>query len=108
MRIEAHLPEEPWPEAYKAVACLLNRMPNRRLGWQTPFEKIQSAMNISLKPNIAHLRVYGCRTYPLKYNIPHSNKLVSKLYWASVVIYSLLIGSSQMVSAIQVFCWAFD
>ena len=88
MRIEAHLPEELWPEIKKAAAYLINRTPSRGLRWQTPFQKIQSVMNISpLKPNIGHLRVYGCRAYPLKYNIPRLNKLAPRAHVGYLVGY---------------------
>ena len=56
VRVEAHLPEELWPEVYKAAAYLLNRTPSKGLEWKTPFEKIQSVMGIApLKLNIGHL-----------------------------------------------------
>lgn len=67
MRIEAHLPEELTPEAYKAAAYLLNRTPSRRLGWKT--------------------RVYGCRAYPLKYDIPRLNKLAPRAHIGYLVGY---------------------
>lgn len=36
MRIEARLPEELWPEVFKAAAYVTNRTPSRRLDWKTP------------------------------------------------------------------------
>ena len=88
IRIEARLPEELHPEAYKAAAYLLNRTPSKGLGWKTPFEKIQLAMGIAPpKPNIGHLRVYGCRAYPLKYDIPRLNKLAPRAHVGYLVGY---------------------
>jgi len=88
MRIEAYLPEELWPEIKKAAAYLINRTPSRGLRWQTPFQKIQLVMNIlPLEPNIGHLRVYGCRAYPLKYNIPRLNKLAPRAHVGYLVGY---------------------
>jgi hypothetical protein len=56
IRIEARLPEELWPEVFKAAAYLANRTPRKALGWQTPFEKLQSAKGLlPIRPNIAHL-----------------------------------------------------
>ena len=90
IRIEACLPEELHPEAYKAAAYLLNWTPSKGLGWKTPFEKIQLAMGIAPpKPNIGHLRVYGCRAYPLKYDIPRLNKLAPRAHVGYLVGYDL-------------------
>src|SRR5277367_6088753 len=44
---------------------------------ENPFEILQRALNPDTlkQPNIAHLQVYGCRAYPLRYKIPHKRKL---------------------------------
>ncbi|RMZ78271.1 hypothetical protein DV736_g6694, partial [Chaetothyriales sp. CBS 134916] len=81
----AHFPLDLWPEAYRAAAYLANRTPVRALGYQTPLgvlkamqAKDRSGRNpISPednlfpeleitddeKPNIAHLKAYGCKVY---------------------------------------------
>jgi len=69
IRIDAHLPEFLWPETVKTAAYLTNRSPTKRLNWKTPLEELQQALNVhNPKPNISHLKVYGCQAYP---NIPH-------------------------------------
>jgi hypothetical protein len=45
-------------------------------------------MNLSPpKPNIGHLRAYGCRAYLLKYNIPRLNKLAPRAHIGYLVGY---------------------
>jgi transposase InsO family protein len=72
IRIDATLPENLWPEAFIAAGYLTNRTPSKQLDWKTPFEILEQAINPDTpkQPNIAHLRVYGCRAYPLRYKIP--------------------------------------
>ena len=90
MRVAAYLLEELWPEVFKAAAYLLNWTPSKGLEWQTPFENIQSVMGISLlKPNIGHLRVYGCKAYFFKYSILCLNKFILRAYVGYLVKYDL-------------------
>ncbi len=64
LRIHANLPETLWPESIKAAAYLTNRSPSKSLEWSTPFEKFYRALNKpNPRPNLVHLRVYGCRAY---------------------------------------------
>jgi hypothetical protein len=60
MRIEAHLPEDLWPEACKTAPYLLNRTPTtKQLGWKTPLETLQQALGKPIQPpNIAHISGY--------------------------------------------------
>ena len=65
-------------------------------------------MGISpLKPNIGHLRVYGCRAYPLKYNIPCLNKLAPRAHvgylvgYDSTNIFQVYIPSEKKVVRIR-------
>jgi len=74
----------------------------------TPFEKLQSALGFSpLKPNIAHLQVYSCRAYPLKYNLPHSQKLKPRAHirylvrYQSTNIYRVYIPNKKKVIQIK-------
>jgi hypothetical protein len=76
IRIRANLPENLWPEVVKAAGYLLNRTPTRILDWKSPIEALQSYQGLSNPiPSITHLRVYGCRAYPLIYKIPKKQKL---------------------------------
>ena len=36
LMLQANIPMEYWPKAHRAVACLLNRTPSKRRGYQTP------------------------------------------------------------------------
>jgi hypothetical protein len=70
MRITSNLPLPLAPKIYVAAAYLLNRTPTQTLGWKTLFK-----MAYSKQPSIAHLRVYGCRAYALRQQIPRGDKL---------------------------------
>jgi hypothetical protein len=70
MRLASNLPLSLSPEIYMCAGYLLNRTPTKALGWKTPFE-----MAYNKKPSIAHLRLYGCRAYALRQQIPRGDKL---------------------------------
>ncbi|KAF4310791.1 Integrase catalytic core [Botryosphaeria dothidea] len=70
MRIGANLPERLWPETVLAATYIHNRTPSKVLKWKTPFELAHG-----IKPNVAHMRVYGCKAYALNKTIPRSDKL---------------------------------
>ncbi|KAF4311325.1 Integrase catalytic core [Botryosphaeria dothidea] len=53
-----------------AATYIHNRTPSKVLKWKTPFELAHG-----IKPNVAHMRVYGCKAYALNKTIPRSNKL---------------------------------
>jgi hypothetical protein len=76
IRISANLSANIWPEVVKTAGYLLNRTPTRVLDWKSPIEALQARQGISdPKPSIAHLKVYGCRAYPLIQEIPRKQKL---------------------------------
>lgn len=52
----AHLPKSYWAEAIHTAAYLNNRSPTRSLAFKTPEE-----MWSNKKPNISHLKVFGCQ-----------------------------------------------
>ncbi len=88
MRIYANLPENLWPEIVTAAAYILNRTPNRQLGWKTPLEVLQQQTNMqNPHPSIAHLHVYGARAYPLIHNIPKTKKLKPRAHIRYLVGY---------------------
>ena len=58
------------PETYVNAGYLLNCTPTRSISWKTPFK-----MAYYKKPSIAHLKVYGCRAYTLRTQIPRGDKL---------------------------------
>ncbi len=82
MRIGADLPEDLWPETISAAAYILNRTPTSRTGI-TPFEALYK-----FKPTISHMKIYGCKAYPLIYNIPKLEKLQPRAHIGYFVGYS--------------------
>ena len=44
-----------WSEVIHVAAHVLNRVPRSGLGWKTPFELL-----FRPKPEVLHLRVFGC------------------------------------------------
>ena len=73
---DSRLPGYMWPETLTAAGYILNRTPRQRLGWKTPVEILQAYCNPQdPKPKGGHMRVYGCRAYPLIQNQPKLNKL---------------------------------
>lgn len=73
MSLGASLPENLWPEAWKTAVYLHNRSPQQSKDWKTPFQRLQKWLKDNSRdtgykdqqPDIAHLRAYGCRAYPL-------------------------------------------
>jgi transposase InsO family protein len=98
LRIAAHLPANLWPEIVQAAVYLNNRTPKRQLSWKTPYEALTQS-----KPNLSHLRVYGCRAYPLNKHIPRSGKLQPRAHigyltgYDSLNIYRVWIPSQEKV-----------
>ena len=66
MMAQAKLPERYWAEAVATAAYLRNRVPTRSLKSTTPYEKW-----CDRKPNLSHVRVFGCMCYAY---IPAVNK----------------------------------
>ena len=58
-----------WGEAVRHAVYLLNRLPTKPMGEQTPFE----AWN-GKKPHLGHLNVFGCLAH-VKQTTPHPKKL---------------------------------
>ena len=58
MRLEACLPDSWWEFAVTHAVHVYNRTPVRRLEWKTPYELLNGE-----KPEVSHLRVFGCGAY---------------------------------------------
>ena len=58
MLADSRLPHRFWAEALSTAAYLVNRSPTRTLDGKTPFEAWYGK-----KPNVNHLRVFGCCAY---------------------------------------------
>lgn len=73
------------PETYVTAGYLRNRTPTRSISWKTLFE-----MAYYKKPLIAYLKIYGCRAYTLRTQIPRGNKLTSRALIGYLVGYDVL------------------
>ncbi|GJX89148.1 zinc finger, CCHC-type containing protein [Tanacetum coccineum] len=69
MKKAMKLPLTFWAEAVKHALYILNKVPTRALVDKTPYEALYNR-----KPNLEHLRIFGCTTYA-KITIPHLKKL---------------------------------
>jgi hypothetical protein len=88
IRIGARLLEEPWLEVVYAVGCLTNRSPSRQLDWKAPLDSLHLSLGTTNpRPNIAHLKIYGCRAYPLNPRIPRTKKLEPRAHIGYLVGY---------------------
>ena len=70
--IDAKIPKELWPEAYKAATYMLNRTPTQitnpdnpsKHKWIIPIQQMHAlTTGYNVRPNLANLHVYGCRAY---------------------------------------------
>jgi hypothetical protein len=98
MRLHASLPHTLWPEIYQTAGYIMNRTPTYKLSWKTPFEVVTGGL-----PDLSHLRVLGCKVYPLYKHIPRLQKLVERAHIGHLVgydsrnIYRVWIPSQQKV-----------
>lgn len=66
MRGGAKLPEALWREICRTAVYLLNRTPRYQFQWKTPYEMFYSRPGKEpKKPDISHLKVFGCKTYAM-------------------------------------------
>jgi hypothetical protein len=72
MRLDANLSWELWPEVTRAAVYLYNRTPNYANSWKTPYEIFFTRVAFSngivtslRKPNLAHLKAYGCKAFAM-------------------------------------------
>lgn len=98
MRIHANLPHSLWPEIVKAAAYILNRLPIAREDWLTPFQ-----LATGRKPQVQHLKIYGCKAYPLNHKVVDSAKLEPRAHigylvgWDSTNIYRIWMPSQNRI-----------
>lgn len=74
MRIAANLPHDLWREIIEASAYLKIRTPLQRNQWKTPFELFYGK-----KPQIGHLKAYGCRAYAMTADAQRGRNKLQKL-----------------------------
>ncbi|CAL1379865.1 unnamed protein product [Linum trigynum] len=58
LRFHANLPKRFWGECVLTAGYLINRLPHRALGNQTPYERL-----FNHRPSYDHLRAFGCLAY---------------------------------------------
>ena len=73
MRLHACLPQSWWEFSVEHATHVYNRMPLRRLEWQTPYQLLNNE-----RPSVAHLRVFGCGAYVFIPAETRANKLAPK------------------------------
>jgi transposase InsO family protein len=74
MMYEANLPTNFWGEAVYTAVYLINRLPTEALNFQsTPAEQFYDK-----KPNLSHLRIFGCLASRLKRDHERETKMHSK------------------------------
>jgi IS30 family transposase len=79
LNIEARLPEDLWPESARTAVHLINRSPSRQLNWRSPYETLYQPLGQNVKrPNLANVRIFGCRAYVRIPNIPRKQKMAPR------------------------------
>ena len=73
MHHDASLPPSWWEFAVMHGVHVYNRTPLCRLQWQTPYEAVTGN-----KPDVSHLRVFGCGAYVYLHPDVRANKLAAK------------------------------
>lgn len=58
IRVQVAIPLKYWGECVSTAVYILNRLPSRLLGFQSPFEKLYMH-----PPSLPHLKVFGCLCY---------------------------------------------
>lgn len=53
-----NVPPRFWAECMKTTVYVTNRLPQARLGFISPYEKLWN-----IRPTVSHLRVFGCVCY---------------------------------------------
>jgi hypothetical protein len=78
--IHAKIPRELWPEAMQAAVYLINRTPVRDRSvsperWISPYERLYGQ-----KPNLANIRVFGCKSYVLRHDVAKADKMAPRAW----------------------------
>jgi len=92
MIIQSGLPPSFWAEAISSANYIRNRCITKGLESGTPFEKWTGR-----RPNVAHLRTFGCRTFIL-------NKSPSKGKFDARGLEGIFVGYSETSKAYRIWC----
>ena len=73
MRLDACITPSWWEFSFEHACHVYNRTPNHRLRWRTPYEILNGK-----KPELDHLRIFGCGAYVHLHKDIHKNKMSPK------------------------------
>ena len=82
MRLSANLPHDLWNEIVNCAVYLRDRTPRESSGWKSPYEMFHSYLNEGQrqsKPQLVHLKAYGCRAYAMTSEAQLKKKGLMKL-----------------------------
>ena len=96
MRLEANLPHNLWKEVVNCAAYLWNRTPRYGNGWKPPYELFHSYGGKTKKPQLAHLKAYGCRAYTMTANAQEKKNRLYKLQPRAYIGYLVGYDSSNI------------
>ena len=87
--IDKKIPQFLWPEIMRAQVYIINRVATSVLKDETPYQALNRlTLGDNKKPNLAHLRVLGCKTYV---QIPVEKRILSHKLDARAEI-GILVG----------------
>jgi hypothetical protein len=73
--LQSNLPWDLWPECAMTAGYLINRLPARQLNWKSPLDTLRNQLNLPVRDELSHLRVFGCRAYPWIPNVAKGDKM---------------------------------
>jgi hypothetical protein len=85
MRISGKLPHDLWVEIVNTAIYLHNRTPRADFRWVSPYERFYGwltdnrEMSGRSRPQLAHLKAYGCKAYAMTADAKLKNKRLQKL-----------------------------
>jgi hypothetical protein len=80
MRISANLPHDLWNEIVNCAVYLRDRTPRESNKWKSPYERFYSFLaGKRRRPQLAHLKAYGCRAYAMTSDAQLKRKKLMKL-----------------------------
>lgn len=85
MRLDAHLPWDQWLEIARTAVYLHNRTPKYQNRWRSPYEMFFTAIAFQngivtspRKPNLSHLRAYGCKAFAMTDDTKRGKRLLQR------------------------------
>jgi hypothetical protein len=88
MEIRSNISENLWPKTIKTAEYLINSTLNQTLGWKSSIQTLQAALSQDTKIDLGHIRIFGCRAYPVNYKIPRTQKTKLRAHIGYLVGYN--------------------